>query len=185
MTLNNFVDVLRFCHLLTGQRKCHPYEGCNVEPAGTGQDSSAQQRSGIPASHRPGRRDHGSQRTPHQASPRRLPQGRSRRAGPREPGPKAPQRRPRDGRCCRGEAGQQRLRRRQPQPLHRAAAGAGGHRPEPPYGAPRSWSGPVWAVQGADVRSSTGSGAVACPSRGCWCRSTAVNTPGWRTGGPS
>ena len=23
------------------------------------------------------------------------------------------------------------------------------------------------------------------PSRGCWCRSTAVNTPGWRTGGPS
>ena len=79
--------------------------------------------------------------TPHQASPRRLPQGRSRRAGPREPRPKAPQRRPRDGRRCRGEAGQQRLRRRQPQPLHRAAAGAGGHRPEPPHGAPDSGQG--------------------------------------------
>ena len=54
------VDVLRFGHLLTVQRICHPYEGCKVESAGTGQDPSAQLRSGIPASHCPGCRDHGS-----------------------------------------------------------------------------------------------------------------------------
>ena len=54
------VDVLRFGHLLTVQRICHPYEGCKVESAGTGQDPSAQLRSGIPASDCPGCRDHGS-----------------------------------------------------------------------------------------------------------------------------
>ncbi len=85
---------LRFGHLLTGQRTCHPYEGCNVEPAGTGKDSSTQRCSGIPASHRAGRRGHGSERTPHQASPRGLPQERCRRTGPWEPGPKTSQRRP-------------------------------------------------------------------------------------------
>lgn len=33
---NSYVDGLRFGHLLTVQRICHPYEGCKVESAGTG-----------------------------------------------------------------------------------------------------------------------------------------------------
>ena len=60
---------------------------------------------------------------------------------PREPGTKAPQcrARRRSSRC--GEAGQQSLFRRQPQPLHRVAQGAGGHRPEPAHGAPHPGQG--------------------------------------------
>ena len=136
-----FVEGLRFGHLLTVQRICHSYEGCNVEPAGTGKDSSSQRCSGIPASHRPGCRDHGSERTPHQAPPRRLPQARSRRTSPWEPGPKTSQRRRRSRCGCRGEAGQQRLRPGKPQPLHRVVAGARGDRPEPTHGAPDSGQG--------------------------------------------
>ena len=41
---------------------------------------------------------------------------------------------------------------------------------------------PASAVPAAGAPSSTAIGVGACPRRACWCRSTAVNTPGWRTG---
>ena len=134
-TLYGGVDGLRFGHLLTVQRICHPHEGCKLESVGTGTDPSAQQRSGIPPPRRPGCRDHGSQRTPHQAPPGCLSQARCRGTGPRQPGTASSQRHPRGCGICRGEAGQQRLRRCQSQPPHRATAGTGGHRPEPPHSA--------------------------------------------------
>ena len=37
----HYIDGLRFGHQLTDQRICHPYEGCNVESAGTVQDPGA------------------------------------------------------------------------------------------------------------------------------------------------
>ena len=69
----------------------------------------------------------------------------------------------------------------QSQPLHRVAQGAGGHRPERPT-VRRILVRPASAVPAASVPSSTAIGVGACPRRACWCRSTAVNTPGWRPG---
>ena len=57
--------------------KMSPHEGFDIESARTDQDPGAQQRSGIPASHRTGCRDYGIEPTPYQASPRGLPQRRS------------------------------------------------------------------------------------------------------------
>ena len=74
--------------------KMSPHEGFDIESARTDQDPGAQQRSGIPASHRTGCRDYGIEPTPYQASPRGLPQRRSCGIGPREQGPEASQRRP-------------------------------------------------------------------------------------------
>ena len=96
------------------------------------------------------------------------------------------QRCPRDGRCgCRGDAGQQRLRRGKPQltltELLREREGIDLSRP---YGAPDSGQGRQSAVLAAAVPSSTVSGAGACPRRACWCRSTAATTPGLEDRGP-
>ena len=57
--------------------KMSPHEGFDIESARTDQDPGAQQRFGIPASHRTGCRDYGIEPTPYQASPRGLPQRRS------------------------------------------------------------------------------------------------------------
>ena len=116
--------------------KMSPHEGFDIEPAGTDQDPSTKQRSGIRPTHRPGFGDHGIEPTPHQTSSRGLSQRRSRRTGPREPGTEAPQRRPRGRRGRSGGVGRRTLRRRQPYSPYRTAQRARGHRPEPSHGAP-------------------------------------------------
>ena len=132
---------LRFCHPLTGQRKCPYHEGRYVEPKRTSQTFRAELRFGIPGSHRPGRR--GARGVPAPCSPAAggLSPRWCHRTGPRQPWPPSPQCYPVRRGCRRGGTGHRPLRRRQPHPPHRTAQRTRRHRPEPAHGAPHSRQG--------------------------------------------